>query len=273
MAPGKMNKGLSFNQSRILNMEKFSSDLVYYDYFINSPMTCLYTAKLTSPVCDSLQIAAHALILLQDGSIIKVDPFAVPDPQGNPDMGRAVTVIEKIPSPQGFARISDNRIAVWTKDSLICYELSQNFEVIHEQTKQVSGILNVKWDVANQRLVVAFARYLGFWSLDLDEMYRLYLLSRGGHLIHVPVPEALRTRQYDHHPGYFWSSCACADLFEVRSRDQKTVTDRGMRESFISQYFNRFMVELALECYDTFCRCMAGNHLCRSEMVPPFLLT
>lgn len=272
MAPGKTNKDLRFHLTRILNMEKFSSDLGYSDHFTNPPMTRLHTVPLASSVCDSLQIAAYALILLQDGSIIRVDPFAVPDPQRNPEMGRATTVIENIPSPRGFARLSDNRIAVWTKDSLICYELSQNFEVIHAQTKPVSGILNVKWDDFNQRLVVAFSRYLGFWSLDLDEMYRLYFLSRGGHLIHVPVPEALRTPHHNHHPGYFWSSCACTDLFEVRSRDRKTIIDRSMRESFISQYFNRFMVELAVECYDTFCRCMAGEHLCCSETVPPFLL-
>jgi hypothetical protein len=108
-------------------------------------------------------------------------------------------------------------------------------------------------------MVIAFAKYLGFWNLNLKEMYRFYLLFGKGHLVHVSFPSHLKTDLNSDHPGYFWSNVNCFDLFEVKTVDEKYITDQTQKEEFLSQHFNRFMVELAVENYDNFCTCLEGN--------------
>ena len=161
---------------------------------------------------------------------------------------------------------------MWTKNSLIYYKLSDELQVLKTETKKISGIYNIKWDGFNQRMCIAFAKYLSFWSLDLKEMYRLYLLSGKGHLIHVPFPSHLKTGLNSEHPGYFWSNVNCLDLFEVKTFDQKIVKDQNKREQFLSQHLNRFMVELAIENYDIFCACLGVNNYDLSEKPHQFLL-
>jgi hypothetical protein len=251
---------IQFGLSRFLCMEKNTAALKFSDY-IDKHSTILYESQMESPVCDSLRLQDHALILLQNGSVIKVDPFCIPDTQGpSNNREKFPSIIENITSPRGLTRISDHKIVVWTKDSLIYYKLSDELQILKTKTKNISGIYNIKWDDFNQRMVISFSRYLGFWSLALKQMYRLYLLSGKGHLIHVPFPAHLKTDLNCEHPGYFWSNVNCLDLFEVKTIDRKIVTDKNIKKQFIDQYFNRFMVETAIENYDVYCTCLGDNN-------------
>ncbi|MCK5096894.1 MAG: hypothetical protein KAR45_02265 [Desulfobacteraceae bacterium] len=272
MAKNTRNKDIQFGVNRLLSLTKYDLSLEFSDY-IDKKIVNLYATQLGYPVCDALRIKDQAFVLLQNGSIIKVDPFYIHDAHGSSkNKERFPAIIKTIDSPRGFTKISDNKIIVWTKNSLIYYELSDELKILQTKTKKISGIYDIKWDAFNNRMVIAFAKYLSFWSLDLKEMYRLYLVSGKGHLIHVPFPAHLKTSFNSGHPGYYWSNVNRFDLFEVKTIDREIVTDQNMKEQFIGQYFNRFMVEMAVDNYDAYCTCLGDNNYNISRKSHQFLL-
>ena len=150
----------------------------------------------------------------------------------------------------------------WTAASLMRITLGTDYRITQADHVNIPGIRNVRWDGTRNRLVVAFKDHLSFRSAQSpdQEMFGLYLLPKGRHLLHVPYPASLRHSLKADHPGYFWSNHDDpAGLLTVVDRQGQVVEDKAARKNFLSSYFSDFMVRQAVVDYDRFVRNLSGS--------------
>lgn len=251
------NRSIAFKNERYLEIIRGSTKLEFSDW-VNGSFIDPVKSELPDKVMDSCNFNNQALILLKNGTIVRVNPYETPLSTDDLNGITYPALVENIESPLGLIKLTDTQIAVWTKETILLFFIVN--DTGHVQTSvKAKGVGQVKWDKQSQRLVVAFNTHLSFYSFDLVEMYRLYLLKDHGHLIHVPFPEKLKHGHHCHHPGYFWSNEECSRLFNVTARDDTSLKDNQMKDDFISNHFNKTMVETALNNHDDFCRIAAGS--------------
>lgn len=259
-------RSIEFSDYRYLEMKQNSSSIEFSDW-VDKAFKDDAQLQLPAKIVDTCDLNNQACILLKNGSIITVNPH-----QKAPSTGLMYSVImENINSPRGLTRISNNKIVVWTKNSLKLIEKDEHGGRLLKSIKK-TGIKNIKWDKQNNRLAVAFRTYISFYSKELTEMYRLYLIKDQGYIIHVPFPEQLKSDKTDNHPGYYWSSQNCTDLFEVTSEKKCVVKDQKVKEDFLSIHMNKFMVESALKDYNQFIRISCSSLMTESSTFESLLL-
>lgn len=210
------------------------------------------------------ELRGIVFLILDNGEIVAFDPFVHHD---------LIHVASDFQAPLGLCKVSEDRLTVWTAQSVTLLTLSDDFRVFERKHRAVKGIRNIKWDRAQDRLFVSFGRYLSFWSAGLEEMYRLYILPGGKYLIHVPYPPGVRIGVNGHHPGYFWSNTDCFHFFQVMDRQGKIVENERVRKAFLENHFNEFMVKSALRDYKGFYRTLSLNRKClyRENELPGLL--
>lgn len=251
---------LDFDGVRTVFANKGSGYVEICDY-IRPEFKRVALLELKSPVMDTTELMGLAFLLLENGDLITLDPFEPQSIRIRHDGSilkkgdwHTTRVICRIRNPLGISRIPDNRLAVRTCDSVFLLELSEGLAVLSRKGKELKGIEKIQYDRTNDRFVAAFSHHLGFFTTDFNEMFRLYILPKGKHLIHVPYPDYLKTGLNKDHPGYFWSNMDCYHLFEVLDTKGEVIQDENLKKVFLDNYFNEFMVREAGADYEQFCR-------------------
>ncbi len=246
-------KCLEFSNNRYLEIKLGNRKTDFFDSIDGSFVNI---AKMKHPVkvIDTCNFNDKLLILLENGKIIKINPH---DTQ-NLVKKTFPIIVDSIESPRGVSKIGNNHIVIWTKAAMHWVEVINNKGRI-QVSKNVAGVKQIKWDKVKQRLAVAFDTHIAFYTQNLIEMYRLYILRDNDYLIHVLFPEELDSDDTRNHPGYFWSQRGCLHLFDVIDHGDKPITHDQKRNNFLSQYINRTLVETAVKDYENFNRIVAGS--------------
>jgi hypothetical protein len=221
--------------------------------------------SLDSGYVGGVELRGKALILVESGDLWCVDPYtfeAEPSLDGAPVLTQKqphfFCVLEGISSPIGICRLPDNRVAIWTDKEIMVVEFDEDWKVAATTRREAQGIVNVRYDRKNNRLVVAHRDHLAYWGMPgpcFHEQVRLYLLPGGGTLVHAIVPECSQTGPKANRPDYIWSDRDCRDVFENAGQGESS--DGGAStvrqpDSMKQFRFDGSMVGLAVRDYERF---------------------
>lgn len=213
--------------------------------------------ELSAQAVGSVDLHDKAVILLEDGTLCCIDPWEY---SGLPESMVRIPLGPSTDRFGGICLLEAARIAVWTDKRISLYAVGSDWTIEPVCEAAVTGIKNIKWDDVANRMLIAFEWYIGFYSQQLIEMYRLYLLTGGEHLFYVPYPTRLRYGLNVGHPGYFWCSTAAGkDLFELLDAKGNPIQEPQRQDSFLDDYNSEFMVREALSDYSRFCAELAGG--------------
>lgn len=222
--------------------------------------SCYAECILKSPAWAMTMMRRNAILLLLDGQLVAMDPYSIEVVnEGSRRVFRwdgpgIVSIAQWIKHPRGVCALGDDRIAVWTDTQIILFEVSDDWQATNRNACDQCGVRNIKWDAANERLIVGFDNCVSVWTTQLERVCRLYVLSEGRHLIHVPYA-GKRTGLDRMHPGFFWTDekqWEC--LFEVSDSEGNVIVDEGRKRSFLQGYFSEALVRAAITDYERFRR-------------------
>ena len=248
--------------------DTFYGDIVVWGHdWETFDKTQLARLSVDSPVRDAVELKGWVVVVLEDGLLFAFDPHRLVtdmdcEEESTPDFDSPYCkrIAETIPSPQGLARVPGNRLAAWTSNSVALYEFDDSFQVIGKRELAVEGVRRIRYDTHKELLVLAYRDCLAFWSLQLEEIARLYLLRRGSSLVWVPYPETLQTGVNENHPGYFWSDAESHyDLFDVRDQDGEAVS-KEQKRTFLDAYRDETLVRRATTDWKAFRSSLADQN-------------
>lgn len=157
-------------------------------------------------------------------------------------------------------------MVVWNNDRVALCRLGEDYQVTGVRNVAAQDVRNVKWNRAKNRLGVLHATHLSIWSIDLQDIFRLFILRDGFYMLHVPYPAEL-VGDGQHHPGYFWSDHPDPlTLWEVSDAHDRVITDERLRGEYLRHYFSRIMIERAVSDYDRFVADLCGMRQPSSEL-------
>ena len=151
--------------------------------------------------------------------------------------GDAVRIQQKfIDNPGGIDVAMSDNIVIWNdkRIRIVKNDLNGNLETIASVTAE--SPFSILWDKYNKRFILNYQTHLEFLTETLEPICSLYLLSGMDYCIYMPVLEE------NEHPGYFWSSCDCCDLFDVTDEKGMPVKSHEQKAKILDRYKNKTIV-------------------------------